>query len=67
MKTKKHIQNKLKKRLVNERQELQRSIMCLEYGDDFLFSDRNGNLSSWKQMVERVRKLDELIKDTPDD
>ena len=52
---------KLRDSLLEERNQLQHTIIMLENSDDRLHTDGNGNRETYKRAVERVRKIDGML------
>lgn len=53
------LENQIKERIARL-EELRYGLEC---GDDFLFSNRNGNLPLYKQWGEEIKMLQQQLKD----
>lgn len=52
---------------IDERiEDLRHSMYCLECGDDFLFSNRNGNLPRYRAMQEELSELSKQRQEIAD-
>lgn len=50
-----------KQKLMDEREDMRHRMTCLEWSDDRLFTNANGNLPLWEKCRKRIDQIDKLI------